>query len=187
MSNVYADAKIPDTGGKYLKLSKQAECTFRVLGEPIMGTVGWKKIDGKDTPIRVPIEEAISVNDVDDPSNIKYFWAMVVYHNEDKQIKILDITQKTVLKAIKTLASDDDYGDPINYDIKVSKTGEGLDTEYQVTPKPPKKLDDDIAKAYKEANINLNALYTNDDPFANPKEKVNEMTDKDIEKVSNEV
>ena len=176
-NNTYADAKIPESSGKYLKFNK-AETVFRILDKQIEGAEGWKKIDGKNTPIRVPIGEAINVGDVDDPSRIKYFWAMPVFDYSDKQIKILEITQKTILKAIKSLANDKDYGDPTGYDIKILKTGEGMETEYQVTPKPPKELDKDIIKEYKAMDINLNALYTNDDPFEKSKGKfIDEVSD----------
>ena len=40
-----------------------------------------------------------------------------------------------------------------------------MDTEYQVNPRPPKKLDPDIAKKFKETFINLEALFSGDDPF----------------------
>lgn len=182
----YATAVIPDSSSNYLKFTK-AETIFRILDEQIEGTRGWKKIDGKNTPIRVPVGEAINVDDVDDESNVKYFWAMPVYDYDDKQIKILEITQKTILKAIKGFANDSDYGDPKGYDIKVSKAGEGLETEYQVTPKPPKKLDEAITKSYKDMKIDLKALFTNDDPFkASEKKKEDDFVD-EVSKAIDEV
>src|SRR3990167_4285809 len=160
MTNVYAEAQIPAGSSNYLKFNKP-ETTFRILDEPIMGTLGWFN----RKPIRKRIGEAINVSEVDDPSEIKYFWAMPVFDYEDKEIKILEITQKSILKAIKSYANDEDYGNPTGYDIKVTGTGEGLERRYLVTPKPPKKLDPAIIQLYKDMEINLDALFDGDDPF----------------------
>ena len=160
MTNLYADAKIPAGSSNYMKFNKP-EQTFRILDEPIMGTEGW----ANKKPIRKRIGEAMSVTEVDDPSEIKYFWAMPVYDYEDKQVKILEITQKSILKAIQSYAKDEDYGDPTGYDIKVTGTGEGLERRYLVTPKPPKKIDPAIIQLYKDMEINLEALFDGDDPF----------------------
>jgi len=160
MSNPYADAEIPAGSGNYMKLNKP-EQTFRILDDPIMGTIGWLN----KKPTRKPIGEAMSVTEVDDPSEIKYFWAMPVYNYDEKQIQILEVTQKTILKAIQSYAKDEDYGDPKGYDIKVIGTGEGLERRYQVTPKPPKKIDEAITQLYKDMNIKLDALFDGGDPF----------------------
>ena len=50
------------------------------------------------------------------------------------------------------------------------RTGEDLETEYSVIPSPKKKLDPEIAKTFKEMTINLDALYSGENPFeASPK------------------
>lgn len=178
--NSYASAQIPAGSSNYLKFNKP-EVTFRILDEPIMGTLGW----ANKKPTRKRIGETISVTEVDDPSEIKYFWAMPVYDYEDKQIKILEVTQKSILKAIQSYARDEDYGDPKGYDIKVTGTGEGLERRYLVTPKPPKKLDEGIIQLYKDMEIDLEALFTGDDPFkASEKKKEDNFIDEVSEAIS---
>lgn len=91
---------------------------------------------------------------------------MPVWNYESKQIQILEVTQKGIQKTIATLAKNTKWGTPVNFDILIEKTGEGLDTEYSVTPEPKEPLEESIKKAFADANINLEALYDGGDPFA---------------------
>ena len=185
MKNSYATAEIPSPPSKYMRLSKgEKEQVFRILGEQIQGTEGWKtQDDGTRKPVRVPIDESLNVDDIDDPDEIKYFWAMPVWNYQEKIIQILEITQPSILKAIRAYARDEDYGDPTGYDLKVTRAGESKETRYQTIAKPPKPLDKEILERYKDMKINLDALYTGDDPFAESKG----LTEKDIEEVAREV
>jgi len=70
------------------------------------------------------------------------------------------------MKAIRNLVNDEDWGDPKNYDLVVTREGEGLETEYSVNPKPKTELDKGIQVFYKDLNINLEALFDGDDPFS---------------------
>lgn len=90
---------------------------------------------------------------------------MVVFDYSDQQIKILEITQATIQKAIETLAKDEDWGSPHQYDIKVNKTGQDKSTEYRVNPSPKKPVSEEIKKAAFDKPVNLEALYRNGDPF----------------------
>lgn len=99
----------------------------------------------------------------------KHFWAMVVFDYTDKKVKILEITQKGVQAYLTQLSRDEDWGDPVGtkgYDIVVTRDGEGFDTKYTTSPKPHKELDPGILKLYTDMKINLEALYTGGDPFA---------------------
>ena len=184
MSNIYAEANIPTGSNNYLKLSKQAETTFRIMDDPIMGTEGWKTApDGTRRPVRVPQGEAISVNDIDNVEELKYFWAMIVFDYAEERIKILEVTQPSVLKAIKAYARDKDFGDPKEYDFKVTKTGDGKESRYQTIAKPPKKLDSAITQLYRDMDINLQALFNGSDPFFKVDEQAKE--DKLVDEVSN--
>ena len=155
--------EIPDASTGYMKF-KIGENRFRVLSSAILGWESWLKDDeGNRKPRRWRMGEDIKVEDVgDDP---KHFWAFCVWNYATEKVQILEITQKGIMKSIKALTSDDDWGDPKDYDIVVTREGEGLDTEYQVNPKPKKELDKGITQFYKDLNINLEALFEGKDPF----------------------
>lgn len=157
------DYEVPSAEGGYMRF-EQGENKFRVMSEPIMGEEFWKEVDGKRTPVRFKPDEPIKIEEVD-PDTRKHFWAMVVWNYKAKKLQILEITQKTIQQAIKAYDRNDDFGDFREYDLTVTRTGEGLKTEYQVMASPPKKVDDEIQKAYKNATINLSALYDGENPF----------------------
>lgn len=157
--------EIPDSSTGYMKF-KQGENKFRVLSSAIIGWETWTEEDGKRKPLRRKMDNPFSTDVVDDPTQIKHFWAFVVWNYNEEKVQILEITQKGIMKSIKALTSDEDWGDPKTYDIVVTREGEGLETEYQVNPKPKKELDKGITQFYKDLNIDLDALYDGNDPFA---------------------
>jgi hypothetical protein len=166
--------EVPNSGGFYMKW-QQGENKFRILSPAIIGYEYWVTEGKSRKPKRVRMDESIpaeelEVNDQTGyPEKPKHFWAMVVYNYTSSQLEILEITQKGIQKALSQLARDKDWGDPIEYDIVVTRTGEGIETEYSVVPKPAKKLDAAIEKMYKERTIHLEALYDGDDPFDDKK------------------
>ena len=100
--------------------------------------------------------------------DVKEFLAGIVWDYDAQKFMILEITQKTVRSAIAKYIRDSDYGDPHNYDLKISRQGEGINTEYTTLAAPPKKLSEEIKAAWEKEGkkIVLPALYDNEDPFA---------------------
>lgn len=164
------DYDIPSSGNNYMRFSEQGEHRFRIMNKPILGYEGWITLrDGSKKPVRKRMDEDFRIEEIDNPDEIRHFWAMVVWNYKENRLQVLEITQKTIQKAIKAITQDDDWGNPVGnngYDIVVTRSGEGFDTEYQVTPKPKKALDKEVVEAYKKAKINVEALYSGDDPFA---------------------
>jgi len=169
------DYQIPVEAGNYMKF-KDDENIFRVLSSPILGYEYWIDTeDGKRQPIRKTMTEIIDISKVPDPSEIKHFWALVVYnykasYNSVKKeyigkVQILEITQKSIQKTMRALAGNPKWGNPRDYDLVVSKTGQKLETRYTVTPDPKAPLDPKIKKQYESMTINLEALFEGLDPF----------------------
>jgi hypothetical protein len=175
--------QVPDATTGYMKF-KQGENRFRILSSAIVGWEAWNDEDGKRKPIRWANGENYDISKLDEPDKVKHFWAFVVWNYSDKKIQILEITQKGIMKSLKVLLDDEDWGDPKNYDVVVIKEGEDLATTYSVQPKPAKKLDEEVANAWKEIKdtLKLEALFEGKDPF----EKVSSgWTEKDNEAVDN--
>ncbi len=163
------DYKVP-TEEKYMKL-KIGDNRFRILSSPIVGYIFWieeKDDKGKLTrkPVRLRMNELQSrAKESPRRDEIKHFWAMVVYNYDSENISILEITQRSIQNTIKSLQSDPDWGSPKKYDLLITRTGEGLDTHYTVTPKPSSKIDDKITEKYNSMHINLEALFEGGDPY----------------------
>jgi hypothetical protein len=161
---------MPETGGNYLKF-KTGENRFRIMSDYIVGYEYWKEVDGKRTPVRVKTGDPIHPDDLaftNQPP--KHFWACVVYDYADQKIKVMEITQKSLMRTIMGLEEDEDWGDPKGtkgYDLVVTKTGEKMETKYELRAKPRKELDPGIVQMFNDTKVDLTALYRGDDPFAN--------------------
>src|ERR1700712_3877831 len=153
------------SGGGYMKFKLGAN-KFRILSAPVLGYEYWteakKPVRAKERWTVIPADADISGKNGWNP---KHFWAFVVWNFDTKQVEILEITQATIQTAMEELIHSDEWGDPLGYSITVNRKGEGLETEYSVVPSPAKETPADILKAYREKPINLEALFTGDNPF----------------------
>lgn len=167
-----ADYEVPVKPGKYMKF-QDGENRFRILDTPIMGWEWWVHEDGSivqrgekrlkgDKPVRCRMSEFTEEGATE---TAKHFWAMKVWNYKDKRVQLLEITQSKIQKPIKTYSKDEDWGSPLGYDLVVTKTGEGLETDYTVTPKPAKPLDKEIKAKSDSTKVNLTALYEGKEPF----------------------
>jgi len=184
-----SDYSIP-TESNYMKYV-QGDNLLRVLSSPIVGMEYWIT-DPEDKKKRLPVRKHMGVNipvgdleenpktgKVDMP---KHFWALCVYNYQDKRVQILEITQKGIQKAILGLTKSKGWGSPKDYDIVINREGEGMDTEYMVTPQPKEKLDEGIVQLYKDMNIKLEVLFNGGDPF-----KADKITDEELEEIAKAV
>ena len=138
---------------------------FRVLSSAITGYEYWTN-ESKPIRSKVPFENTPNIKVVDGkPQKVKHFWAFIVWNYATKNVEILELTQSTIMSAMTNLIADADWGSPKGYDIKVTRSGQGIETEYAVSPKPHKDTDPDILMAYADKKINLNALYEGANPF----------------------
>lgn len=148
----------PKGASSYFKF-QAGENKFRVLDNVIVGWVEW--ID--DKPVRTEEQPEEAYDEENPPS---HFWGMKVFDYSDNQVKILELTQKSIQKALAALNEDEDWGSPLDYDIKVTKTGEKLTTKYAVTPMPKKPLSKDVIRAHEAKPCDLEALFEGADPWA---------------------
>ena len=148
----------PQQGGHYLKL-QQGVTVLRILSRPIVGWEMWHN----GHPKRYPSDQKPEATEESIP---KEFWSMIVWNKEAAKVQIWHVTQNSVKKQLMALVQDPDWGSPHQYDIKVTRAGQQLKTTYDVTPTPKSALSEDVKTAFKESGIWLDALYTNDDPFA---------------------
>jgi hypothetical protein len=147
----------------FMKLEK-GENKIRIISKPIAGWVEW--IDKE--PIRSPIDEEPEATDEENPP--KKFLALVVIDRADDNVKVLEITQQSVIKAIRALSSNPDWGSPFSYDINIERTGEDLRTKYAVTPSPKKPLSKELIKAASKKPCDLEKLFESENPWEDVEE-----------------
>ena len=169
MSFIPNDYKIPESNQNYFKF-QQGENNFRVLSSAVVGFIYWTE---NKKPVRLKEMWKKKPADIKTEKNGSYstkpFWSFVIWNYEASAIQIMEITQKTIMRAIKALVDNTKWGDPKNYDLTITKTGEGLETEYSVMPNPQSKVQKEITDELEEKPVNLEALFENADPFLNEK------------------
>ena len=69
----------------------------------------------------------------------KFGMSFFVYDFADSKVKVFEITQKTLIKKLDELSQDEDYSDIHAWDLKFTRTGLKMATEYGVLPSPRKK------------------------------------------------
>lgn len=154
----------PEQDNGYMKLKLGAN-KFRILSPAIVGFIYWNK-DKKPVRSKQPFEyvpEDIRVEN-GKADKVKHFWAFVVWNYDAGAIQILELTQATIQGQLK-IKIDNREGNATGNDFIVTRTGEGLDTEYDVDVTEASPIKAEIEIAYKAKNINLEALFTGEDPF----------------------
>ncbi len=157
--------EVPASPSNYYKL-QDGENTFRVLDSAIVGFQYWN-VDKK--PVRLREQPHTTPADIrlekDGTARVKPFWAFPVWNYDTKQVQILELTQKSIMTAVKAIVDNNKWGNPTNYDITITRVGEGLETEYSVMPNPHSDTTPEIEEAFEARPVNLEALYDGADPF----------------------
>ena len=170
----------PKAESNYLKLV-EGENTFRILSPMITGWEGWKTQDDKTKkPVRCKQDESINIDEIDDPDEIRFFWAFICWNCVDKKIQIFEIRQRTIQKSLGAIIRK--WGSPDAYDITIEMEKTGAlpkDVKYTVIPNPATKLDESIKKVYEDIEIDLEKLYVGEDPYIKNDKKTPQIANKE--------
>lgn len=157
--------EVPQAGSNYMRLQKGTN-KFRILSSAIVGYEYWnvdkKPVRQREKPKMTPAD--IRMEEDGSPSDFKHFWAFVVWDYADNTVKILEITQATIQRGMK-MKIDNRKGDAKGYDFIITRTGDGLGTEYDIDALDPAPLSQEAEKAYNARPVNLEALFEGKDPF----------------------
>jgi len=158
------DYELPESPSNYARFQDGIN-RFRILGSAI---TGYEYFNTDNKPVRSK-EAFESTPDLKKNGKVKVFWAFPVFNYQTETIQILELTQKTIMNAIKGLIDNPKWGSPFMYDIAITKSGEGLETEYQTQAEPPiGEPTAEIKNAFMEKPISLGALLVGEDPFKQP-------------------
>lgn len=109
----YKNKMPPSGGGDLLKLEDGKGVKIRVVGEPYVVQTEYKGTPSTRFALK--------------------FW------NQSAKIAQFIMIPKTPLNALLALAENtEDWGDPEQYDVTITRTGSGKETEYSVQPSPNK-------------------------------------------------
>lgn len=177
--------------GNYMKF-EDGQNRIRILEKPITGYVYWEDAEGNlvpknemagkgGKPVRVKSWEGLTNAQ---RGAMKGFAAMVVWNYQAERIQILEIKQVGIMNALEALSLSKSWGDITTFDIVITKTRTGInptDVEYSVMPEPKEPVSKEIKEAYKEAHIDLEALYRGEDPFGVEKTEPEGLEEVDLD------
>jgi len=100
----------------------------------------------------------------------KFGIAVPVFDHESQEVKILQATQKGIIKEFDKISQMEDYSDLLAWDFVLSREGTGLKTEYSLRVVPRKKGTSPLIEAtfaeQKEKGFEIKELMTGGNPFA---------------------
>lgn len=174
----FNEAQVPKDE-KYMKLKEDGEYRFRFLSSPIVGIECWK--DGKPVRFRTLAEMPVNAVWDEDPfkkgqtKKPKTFWSAIVWNyrfgkdeagNDVGKMQILNLTQPSIIDAIRENIEDPEWGNPKYYDLKIKREKKDGKVEYTVRAVIPSELDPLIVGEYGMCNWKLEALFDGKDPFS---------------------
>jgi hypothetical protein len=140
MASVYS-THVPDSGsgGSYLKIKDGQKVKVRFASEPAIFQSESKPDEHGNTRL-----------------STRYGWLI---WNQDEQVAQTFEQSATFFKNLAVLAQDEEWGDPMGYDINITRKGEMLETTYTLTPSANREP---LSKAAKDelASIDLIAALS---------------------------
>lgn len=115
----------PTKQSNYFKL-QDGENKIRIMSPAVVGYQDWDNKKPINTPDRQP--------SIDMSKPPKHFWAFIVWNYATNSFQCRQVTQGSIREQIENYINDEDFGSPLNYDLKVKRTGKDLETKYSVTP-----------------------------------------------------
>jgi hypothetical protein len=142
-------------GSQYLKLSPNESVTIRIISKAVEGLETW--IDKK--PLRWHFDGEMPKAAYKSDDKARPFAAFNVWHHEDGKFKIYCCTARSILQELVNLSEVE--GDPMQYDLKITRKGAGLDTKYYVRVDSKEPLDLDIIELAQKFNdkVDLEQLF----------------------------
>lgn len=96
------------------------------------------------------------------------FWATVVFNRNTGKLQVWSFTQATIHRQLRELLENKKWGALSDYDITISRKGDGTKTEYSVVPNPKEPLEPSVVSEWEallERWVGLNALFGNGHPM----------------------
>lgn len=160
-----ANYEQPPSGGRYTKL-EDGDNRLRIISNSIQGWIGWQeKPTGNKEPLRVEMDRKEDLTNFN-VKEIKHFWAFMVWNYQTKTLEIFEVTQRSIQDAIMNLYQSADWGDPKGYDIIINRTGQKLETKYNVQGGRQSQLDGKLVLSeYEKAPCAIEKLFQGKDPW----------------------
>ena len=145
---------------EFLKLNDlpDGEHRFRIVQAAIGGFIEWDN----NKPIRHE-ERPRVIKNPDKPPRV--FWALYVWDYAQRDLFVMEVSQKSLLSALKSFGENDEWGDLTTFDIKIKKTKtnkmmhDKYIFDYSIIPVPHKPMSSEILEAKRAKPAKLELLF----------------------------
>lgn len=163
--------ELPKPQSQFVAL-EEGDNRLRILSRAVVGWEAW--MDGE--AVRIEGEEnTFDVDNVDTGDygkKLYHFWAFIVWNADLKKIQIWQVSQRSILSGLWNLLQQEEWGDPRNYGIIVTKTVTKKKTEYKVVGVPPKPLTEEVKKALADTNLTLEKVFAEEPVEVEPEVQI---------------
>lgn len=170
------DFTIPREQGGYLKLKEGSTlvkfctkydpiCGWEFFGEGLDGKSKkpFRREFDKDAFLQNQFDQEFMINaGASENEKQKFFVASVVWNYDAQKYQIWEITQKSIIDKIKTLAANKRGWSKDKYDLEIIREGQGKETRYEVLTEKSTEIE-----LPEPPSIDLTKLFSGEDPFLN--------------------
>jgi hypothetical protein len=154
--------EVPTSGGGFTKM-ENGENRFRILSSPLLLWVEWR--DGKPFRHAYTGPDSRPAKGDGAKDSVKHAWGLKVWNYGTKKIEVFELDKQDIIGSLTSYAKNPKWGHPKQYDVVITKTGSGMDTEYSLVVEPKEEPTQEVYDAYTETPIDLSKLLTNESPF----------------------
>lgn len=153
-----AGYELPKPESKFVQL-EEGQNRLRILTPAAIGWEAWidgeaQRLPGQENPFDID-----QVDEGDYGKKLYHFWSFVVWNFDTKKVMLWQVSQRGILTGLYGLLQTEEWGDPREYNIIVTKTVNKRKTEYKVNGVPPKPLTEEIKKALASSTLTTEALF----------------------------
>ena len=176
------DYKPPSTTGGWLQPEAGETHKIRIMAtmsNPAQGVLCWEAWANKQ-PLRQPYStKGFDIcQGYDDNKKPKHSWIFQVYHYDSESAMIWAVPQRGIQEELRAYTMDSDWGDPRNYDLKISREGTALDTKWRlVTGSNKSAPSEKMFGIMEEARIDVSQVFAKDGFGDNPFGALTSKTD----------
>jgi hypothetical protein len=160
--------KEPQPQSQYFKMKEEGSYLVRILTPKDQVIAYWvdfsQKEDGSYSKNIYPYQED-GQKPTEASQEAKLNWALAIFNKDTNQVQIWEIPQKSIKNFLLSIVRGKIKNDYTKFDIQITKTGKGIDTEYSLLTGDTELLNKEELEIVKNTKFNLNLMEKGENPF----------------------
>ena len=150
--------EVPKEPSRYMNGFEDGDNKVRILTQP---KFCWEYFNTESKPVRSSEKPSETPQDIGSgkygQNKVYHVWAMKAYNFSTGLICLFSIKQSSIQEAIVEYFKDEDWGDPRNYNLTITKKEENGFTKYYVKASPHTELTEEIKKQVESIGVDVEA------------------------------